>query len=62
MIKLTKTYKELNKEEQLQTYNNYQSFCKTDSSPEPFENFEAYDYEQKILNMDFDVKTLECLG
>ena len=62
MIKLTKTYKELNKEERLQTYNNYQSFCKTDSGPEPFENFEAYDCEQMILNMDFDVKTLECLG
>ena len=59
---MIKTYKELTKEERLKTFYNHQELCKTDVCVIPFEDFHDYDCEQMILNMEFDAKTLECLG
>lgn len=59
---MIKEYKELTLKEKIITYNNYQDLCNKYEEFIPFENFEEYDEEQMFLNMDFDSKTLECLG
>lgn len=59
---MTKTYNELTLEERIITFNNWQAMAEKDDALKPFEYFEDYDDEQRILDMDFDAETLECLG
>lgn len=57
-----KTYNELSQAEKKQTFENWQNFCIKENNDGQFESFADYDMEQKILDLDFDAETLECLG
>lgn len=59
---IIKTYRELSVEEQRKTFDDYQDLCKLHPEMIPFTSFEEYDEEQRMLDLDFDADTLECLG
>lgn len=58
----TMTYKQLNQDQQKQTYENFAELCAGESPVIQFGTFEEYHDEQLALDLAFDADTLECLG
>ena len=56
-----KRYSELTMGERLITFENWQAICLEEDIP-PYDSFEEYDKEQLLLDLTFDVETLECIG
>lgn len=56
------TYRQLSEEARRITFDKYNALC--DDNPEFFRfgSFEEYDDEQELIDMSFDLETLECIG
>ncbi len=57
-----KTYKQLNRDQQKQTYENFAELCAGEIPAIQFGTFEEYHAEQLALDLTFDADTLEVLG